>query len=80
MLCPINFEEIIKKGLVIKRSLIARGVIKLYKNKDQDSSFNDKPKLWEMNKNITNDGLVKIIKEDHSNKLSSKQHTKQPTK
>lgn len=45
MLCPNNFEEIIEKDLVIERDLIAKGVIKIYNNKDQAYVSNNKPRI-----------------------------------
>lgn len=53
-----TFEELMEKGLTIERALIAKGLVKIYKDNNQPSSSNDKTRLWAKNKNVTNNGLV----------------------
>lgn len=38
--------------------LIEQGTIKLFKDNKDDSNGKDKPRFWNKNKNIVNDGVV----------------------
>jgi len=56
--CPISFSKVIEMGLIIEKSLIAKGQIKLYKDTSSTNTNNDKPRFWTKNKNVVNDGVV----------------------
>lgn len=55
--CVITFLEVIEKGTIIERALIAKGKIKIY-NPDKDKSSRDKSCYWNKNKNFFNDGVT----------------------
>lgn len=56
-----SFEEMITQGLKCERALIKKGLIKIY-NEHKDGPHphynRDKPKFWNKNKNVVNDGIV----------------------
>lgn len=56
-----SFAEVITQGLKTKKALIKKGLVKIYKD-NKDSPFpnynSDKPKFWNKNKNVVNDGIV----------------------
>lgn len=59
--CLDTFKDVITKGLKIKKSLIKKRLVKIYKdNKDgpQPTYNSDKPKFWAKNKNFVKDGVV----------------------
>jgi len=54
-----TFDELVSKGTIIERALIAKGTIKIFRdNKDYPQNFNDKSHFWNKNKNVVNDGVV----------------------
>jgi len=54
-----TFDELVSKGVIIERALIAKGTIKIFRdNKDSPQNSNDKSRFWNKNKNVVNDGIV----------------------
>lgn len=59
ILCSNYFYEVIKKGLTIEKALIAKWIVKIFKEiKDYLNSSNGKSWYWNKNKNFINDGMV----------------------
>lgn len=60
MQCSTSYEELIPRALNIERALTEQGNTQAYKDNFPSTSSNDKPHVWAMNKNITNDGFVDV--------------------
>lgn len=55
---PSTIEKLIKNGMNIENSLVAKGVIKINKGNNNLNNSSDKNKFWSKNKDVTNDGVV----------------------
>lgn len=55
---PSTIEKLIKKGMNIETTLVAKGIIKLNKDSDNMNNSGDRNRFWYKNKNVTNDGVV----------------------
>lgn len=65
MQCPPSFKKMIDNGIGIEEAMVKKGELKIYKegvnsppNNNIDNNNNDKPKFWNRNRNIVNDGIV----------------------
>lgn len=54
--CCNTFEDVIEKGVSIEKSLVEKGLVKIFK--ENHNNLNDKGKFWSRNENSTNDGVV----------------------
>lgn len=72
--CHNTFEEVFEKFVSIERELVAKGLIKIFK--ENRNNANDGKKFWSRNKNLTNDGVVdvKVV-----NKIHPTIHLKSPS-
>lgn len=63
--CCNTFQDDIEKGISIEKVLVAKGLVKIFK--ENQNAPNDKGKFWSRNKNFTNDGVVnaKMVSKVH---------------
>lgn len=57
--CVTTFGEVVEKGPIIDRALIAKGVIKIY-NPNKEKLSKDKSCYWNKNKKTVKDGVSNI--------------------
>lgn len=56
---PSTIDKLVKKGMNIKKALIQKGIIEIFKdNNNNPNTSNDKNKFWSRNKNVPNDGVM----------------------
>lgn len=63
--CCTTFEDAIEKGVFIDKTLVAKGLVKIFK--ETPNAPSDKGIFWSQNKNVTNDGVVKakVVNQEH---------------
>lgn len=52
-----TFTEVVEKGPILERALIAKGLVKIY-NPNKEKSSEDKSRYLNQNKNAINDGVT----------------------
>ena len=59
MNCLQTYKDIKEKGMILEQGLVKYGVIKIYKEKNQEwTHSNDKSWYWNKNKNIVTHGAT----------------------
>ena len=59
MNCLQTYKDIKEKGMILEQGLIKDGIIKIYKETNQDRTHsNDKSRYWNKNKNMVTDGAT----------------------
>lgn len=58
MQCIMTYYQLIPNDLNIERDLIAQKHMPTCRDNRSSTSYNNKPRMWAKNKNITNDGVI----------------------
>lgn len=54
-----TYKDIKEKGMILEQGLIKDGVVKIYKEANQNQSHsNDKSRYWNKNKQVATDGVT----------------------
>lgn len=70
-----TYKDIKEKGMILEQGLIKDGVVKIYKEANQNQSHsNDKSRYWNENKHVATDGVTNtrhVNTIDHSQNQSN---------
>ncbi|MDF3686227.1 hypothetical protein [Enterobacter hormaechei] len=73
MNCLQTYKDIKEKGMILEQGLIKDGVVKIYKEANQNQSHsNDKSRYWNKNKHVATDGVTDTRHGSQNNLLKIK--------